>query len=56
MQPRVHSTVYTLAPLDVPYTFFKGPSIKDVIIFLAAFVTPLPHLGILTLIYLVSTF
>ena len=34
----------------------KGPSIKDVGIFLAIFDTPLPHVGILTLIYLISTF
>ena len=34
----------------------KGPSIKDVGIFLAVFDTPLPHVGILTLIYLTSTF
>ena len=33
-----------------------GPSIKDVGIFLAVFDTPLPHVGILTLIYLTSTF
>ena len=30
----------------------RGPSIKDVGIFLAVFDTPLPHVGILTLIYL----
>ena len=34
----------------------KGPSIKDVRIFLAVFDTPFPHVGILTLIYLTSTF
>ena len=34
----------------------KGPSIKDVGIFLAVFDTPLPQVGILTLIYLTSTF
>ena len=34
----------------------RGPSIKDVGIFLAIFDTPLPHVGILTLIYLTSTF
>ena len=33
-----------------------GSSIKDVGIFLAFFDTPLPHVGILTLIYLTSTF
>ena len=33
-----------------------GPSIKDVRIFLAVFDTPLPHVGILTLINLTSTF
>ena len=33
-----------------------GPSIKDVGIFLADFDTHLPHVGILTLIYLTSTF
>ena len=34
----------------------KGSSIKDVGIFLAVFETPLHHVGILTLIYLTSTF
>ena len=34
----------------------KGSSIKDVGFFLAVFDTPLPHVGILTLIYLNSTF
>ena len=34
----------------------KGLSIKEVGIFLAIFDTPLPHVGILTLIYLTSTF
>ena len=34
----------------------KGPSKKDVGIFLAIFDTPLTHVGILTLIYLFSTF
>ena len=34
----------------------EGPYIKDVGIFLAVFYTPLPHVGILTLIYLTSTF
>ena len=34
----------------------KGPSIKDVGIFLAIFYTPLPHVGILTLIFLTSIF
>ena len=33
-----------------------GPSIKDVGTFLAIFDTPLPHVRILTLIYLASTF
>ena len=34
----------------------KGPSIKDGGIFLAIFDTPLPHVRILTPIYLTSTF
>ena len=34
----------------------KGPSIKDVGTFLAVFDTPLPHVGILPLIYITSTF
>ena len=33
----------------------QGPSIKDVGMFLAVFDTPLPHVGISTLIYLTST-
>ena len=33
-----------------------GPSIKDVGIYLAVFDTPSPHVEILTLIYLISTF
>ena len=32
------------------------PSIKDVLIFVAVFDTPLPHVEILILIYLTSTF
>ena len=34
----------------------EGPSIKDVGIFLAIFDTPLPHVGISTLICLTPTF
>ena len=36
--------------------FSKGPSVKEVGIFLTIFDTPLPHVGILTLIYLTFTF
>ena len=36
--------------------YSRGPSIKDVRNFLAVFDTPLPNVGILTLIYLTSTF
>ena len=36
--------------------FAMGPSIKAVGIFLAVFDTPLPHVEILTLIYLTSIF
>ena len=39
-----------------PRKFPYGASIKDVRIFLAIFGTPLPHVGILTLIYLTFTF
>ena len=39
-----------------PATIYVGASIKDVGIFLAVFDTPLPRIGILTLIYPTSTF
>ena len=42
--------------LSMTFMYYLGPSIKDVGIFLAVFDTPLPHVGILTLIYLTSTF
>ena len=38
------------------YDLGRGPSIKEVRIILAVFDTPLPYVGILTLIYLTSTF
>ena len=49
------SEVLILFPFKTPWKFTVWPSIKDVGIFLAVFDTPLPHVGILTLIYLIST-
>ena len=46
----------TLEMEAVIYDLGRGPSIKDVRIFWAVFDTPLPHVEILTLIYLTSTF
>ena len=46
---------FHLCCVCVTYSYPYGPSIKDVGNFLAVFDTPLPHVGILTLIYLTST-
>ena len=42
--------------IDIGICRAEGSSIKDVGTFLAVFDTPLPNVGILTLIYLTSTF
>ena len=55
--PRHHKTNYVVVPMIcIKQKRAMGPSIKDVGIFLAFFDNPLPHVGILTLIKLTSTF
>ena len=53
-QRPVHDTKFILNLVCVFLSW--GPSIKDVGISLAVFDTPLPHVGILTLIYLTYTY
>ena len=47
---------YPVKKIEIVEKANMGPSIKDVGIFLSVFYTPLPHVKILTLIYLTSTF
>ena len=48
--------VHSDSKLRIPFINSRWPSIKDIGIVLAMFDTPLPHVGILTLIYRTPTF